>query len=241
MIGTHVLTRPEGNRLYAKARAAELWSRYELSAPVDLKFLVGQLGLEVVEFPFRGRVREVVVDGVIGVQPALPRPWFRWYVAHAMGHHALHVGTSFYLASWQWVSQAKAERQAEEFAAWLLAGPEGRPLTARQMGIPGEKLPLVRERWGTGSTRRSEPTGMTAAGCRCHSLSALDPRRQPYVAEPADLYGADILNELVKAKGFADVGLLLPGRRCRKNRILTWVSALSGQRVSHRSRRLLRT
>ena len=224
--------------MYAKARAAKLWSRYELSAPVDLKFLVGQLGLEVVEFPFRGRVREVVVDGVIGVQPALPRPWFRWYVAHAMGHHALHVGTSFYLASWQWVSQAKAERQAEEFAAWLLAGPEGGPLTARQMGIPGEKLPLVRE---LGDRLDSQVRADWNAGCRCHSLSALDPRRQPYVAEPADLYGADILNELVKAKGFADVGLLLPGRRCRKNRILTWVSALSGQRVSHRSRRLLRT
>ena len=131
--------------MYAKARAADLRRRYELGTPVNLRRLAERLGIEVVTFPFRGRVREVVVEGVIGVQPGLSRPWFRWYVAHAIGHHVLHVGTSFYLASWQWASRAKAERQAEEFAAALLAGPCAAFLTAQELGIPAEKLSVVRD------------------------------------------------------------------------------------------------
>ena len=61
-----------------------------------------------------------------------------------MGHHLLHVGTSFYLESWQWVNHAKAERQAEEFAAWLLGGPDGWQRSASELRIPSEKLALVR-------------------------------------------------------------------------------------------------
>ena len=64
-------------------------------------------------------------------------------VAHAIGHHLLHVGTGLYLQSWQRVDHAKAERQAEEFAARLLAGPSPWG-TAGEMGIPAEKLALVR-------------------------------------------------------------------------------------------------
>ena len=127
-----------------RARAAELWRRHGLRVPVDIKRLAGELGVEVVQFPFRGRLKEVVVDGVIGVRPGLPRGWFRWYVAHAMGHHVLHVGTSFYLESWQWVSHARAERQAEEFAARLLGGPSGWQRSAAELAIPGEKMELVR-------------------------------------------------------------------------------------------------
>ena len=77
--------------------AAYLWRRYDLSIPVDLRRLVDDLGLDVVDFPFHGRIKEIIVDGVIGVQPGLTRPWFRWYVAHAIGHHLMHVGTGFYL------------------------------------------------------------------------------------------------------------------------------------------------
>ena len=129
--------------MYGKARAAELWREFELSIPVDLRRVVGELGLEVVAFPFKGRIKEMIVDYVIGVQSGLPRPWFRWYVAHAVGHHLLHVGTSFYLDSWQWVSHAKAERQAEEFTCWLLGGPNGWQHSASELGIPYEKSLLL--------------------------------------------------------------------------------------------------
>lgn len=126
--------------------AAYLWRRYDLSIPVDLRRLVDDLGLEVVVFPFHGWIKEIIVDGVIGVQPGLTRPWFRWYVAHAIGHHLMHVGTGFYLDGWQWVSLAKAERQAEEFAAWLMAGAYGDCHSAADLGIPPQKAYLVGRR-----------------------------------------------------------------------------------------------
>ena len=124
--------------------AADLWLKHRLATPVDLKRLASELGLEVVLYPFEGRVKEVIIGHTIGVQTGLTRPWFRWYVAHAIGHHVLHEGTSFYLQSWQWVNHAKAERQAEEFAAFLVAGFEGRQGGAADLGIPASKLPLVR-------------------------------------------------------------------------------------------------
>ena len=125
--------------------AAEVWERHNLSVPVDLRALAGELGLQVVSFPFRGRLKEVIIGGTIGVQPGLPRPWFRWYVAHAIGHHLLHVGAGFYFQAWQWASFARAERQAEEFAAMLVAGAEGWRRGASTLGIPASKMPLVRE------------------------------------------------------------------------------------------------
>ena len=141
--------------MHGKARAAELWRRHGLGVPVDLRRLARELGLEVVEFPFEGRIKEMIVERVVGVQPGLSRPWFRWYVAHAIGHHMMHVGTSFYLESWQWVNHAKAERQAEEFAAWLLAGPDGPQRTPVELGIPREKFALLRGSAGATGVRDS--------------------------------------------------------------------------------------
>ena len=130
--------------MHARVMAADLWRQHSLSVPVDLRRLADELGLEVVSFPFAGRVKEVIICRTIGVQSGLPRPWFRWYVAHAIGHHVLHVGTSFYLQSWQWVNRTKAERQAEEFAAWLVAGTDGWRRGASELGIPTDKFSLVR-------------------------------------------------------------------------------------------------
>ncbi len=92
-----------------------------LEQPADLKPLLTKLGIEVVPWHFNGRVREVVLEGHIGIDDRLSEAWSRWLTAHAIGHHLLHTGASFYLESWQWVNRVKAERQAEEFAAGLLA------------------------------------------------------------------------------------------------------------------------
>ena len=146
--------------LYGKAKAADLWREHELSVPVDLRRLTTELGLKIIEFPFQGRIKEMIIGRAIGVQPGLARPWFRWYVAHAIGHHVMHVGSSFYLDSWQWVSHAKAERQAEEFASWLLGGPDGWLRSATELGIPDEKLALMRVLGpvvGTAGSESSEP------------------------------------------------------------------------------------
>ena len=125
--------------------AAQIRREYNLRTPVDLRRLTRALDLRVVEFPFSGRLKEVIIDGVIGVRPGLTRAEFRWLVAHATGHHLLHVGASFYLESWQWVNRAKAERQAEEFAAHLLGGPDGWRLSAPELGVPQSKFPLIAE------------------------------------------------------------------------------------------------
>ena len=130
--------------MHGKAKAAELWHRHNLSIPVDIKQLASDLGLEVITFPFKGRLKEMIIGRFIGVRPGLPRQWLRWYVAHAIGHHMMHVGTSSYPEAWQWVNHAKWERQAEEFAAWLLAGPDGWQLSYEELSIPQEKYQLVR-------------------------------------------------------------------------------------------------
>jgi hypothetical protein len=115
----------------------------------SLRPLVQALGLEVVPWRFAGRVREVIVDRVIGVDADAPRPWARWLVAHAVGHHLLHTGSSLYLDSWRWVERNKAERQAEEFAAGLLLAPlvaSPSPVTlARRAVVP---VPKAEWAWG---------------------------------------------------------------------------------------------
>jgi hypothetical protein len=113
--------------------------------PLDLSPLLDRLGLELVPWRFRGRLKEVVMDGVIAIDERLPGPWARWLTAHAVGHHLMHTGTWLYLDSWQWVNRPKAERQAEEFAAGLLVrdGPSwaalGPTTLSSRLGIPEEK------------------------------------------------------------------------------------------------------
>ena len=138
--------------MIGRQAADELSRTLELTLPVDLRPVISHLGLEVVHWPFAGRLREVIFDGVIGVDMRLPKPWVRWLVAHAVGHHLLHTDACFYLDSWRWVSRVKAERQAEEFATALLTpaapmdgvSPER---AARRLGVPVSKLPGA---WGGG-------------------------------------------------------------------------------------------
>lgn len=133
-------------RAFNRGRA--LAAREQLGPSGDLAPLLSRLGLELIPWRFDGRVREVIFERAIGVDQDLPHSWQRWLTAHAVGHHLLHTGTSFYLASWQWVDHVKAERQAEEFAAGLLvprsalANP-GEAALARRCAIPREKARWV--------------------------------------------------------------------------------------------------
>ncbi|MBM3945702.1 MAG: ImmA/IrrE family metallo-endopeptidase [SAR202 cluster bacterium] len=134
------LARPADSlSLYAGRTALGLWQSHGLTTPVDLKALAATLGLKVVQFPFVGRIAEAVVQGVLALPPDLDKKWFRWRVAHAIGHYMMHVGTSYYVESEQWPGHEGAERQAEEFAAWLLAGPKGQGLSPEEALLPKEK------------------------------------------------------------------------------------------------------
>ncbi len=131
----------------------DLAERHAIQPGGDLSPLLRSLGLEVVPWRFRGRLREVIFEGAIGIEESLPENWQRWLTAHAIGHHALHTGTSLYLASWQWVNRVKAERQAEEFAAGLLLPPQamngvGEARLAARCGVPREKARWALERLG---------------------------------------------------------------------------------------------
>ncbi|MYB84138.1 MAG: ImmA/IrrE family metallo-endopeptidase [Chloroflexi bacterium] len=131
----------------------DLAVRHVVQPGGDLTPVLKSLGLEVVPWRFRGRLREVIFEGAIGIEESLPENWQRWLTAHAIGHHALHTGTSFYLASWQWVNRVKAERQAEEFAAGLLLPPQamngvGEVRLAARCGVPREKARWALEKFG---------------------------------------------------------------------------------------------
>ena len=122
----------------------DLEERHAVEPGGDLAPLLRELGLEVIPWRFTGRVREVIFEGAIGIDDALPETWKRWLTAHAIGHHLLHTGASLYLASRQWVNRVKAERQAEEFAAGLLvpagvARNAGENAVAVRCGVPHEK------------------------------------------------------------------------------------------------------
>ena len=121
-----------------------LAERHGVEPGGDLAPLLRAVGAEVIPWRFTGRVREVIFEGAIGIDDALPERWKRWLTAHAVGHHLLHAGASLYLASWQWVNRVKAERQAEEFAAGLLipagaARNAGENAVAVRCGVPVEK------------------------------------------------------------------------------------------------------
>ena len=140
--------------MIAFERGREMAQHYRLEGRADLRPMLHDLGIEVLPWRFGGRVREVIFEGCIGIDDRFGEAWTRWLTAHALGHNLLHTGASLYLESWHWVSKVKAERQAEEFAAGLLAGPDPqRPATpkglARRLGIPEVKaeftMSLVRD------------------------------------------------------------------------------------------------
>mgnify|MGYP004050547307 CR=1 FL=1 len=54
---------------------AVLLDQYGLSLPVDLRGLADALGIEVVSFPFNGRIREIIIGRTIGVRRGVSRRW----------------------------------------------------------------------------------------------------------------------------------------------------------------------
>ena len=134
--------------MIAFERGRDVAQRYRLEPRANLRPLLGEIGIEVVPWRFHGRVREVIVEGCVGIDDRLSEAWTRWLTAHALGHHLLHTGASLYLESWQWVSKVKAERQAEEFAAGLLSAdvrvrPASPRALARRLGIPEAKAAFI--------------------------------------------------------------------------------------------------
>ena len=88
----------------------------------DLYEVIRAEGLSIARLDFGGaRFREFSVSGVIFLPlETESEAEERSSLAHALGHHFLHVGNQVWMrgldSMWSW----KQERQAEEFAAWFL-------------------------------------------------------------------------------------------------------------------------
>lgn len=109
------------------------------------------LGIEVDEYPFRSRIKGMVVeasDGVcIAINSVLSSPWKRFVLAHEIGHVQLsYKGVGYFFLSEYTLMLPLVEREANLFAMELLAGDE-QPYWeetveqfAARVGIPAEMM-----------------------------------------------------------------------------------------------------
>lgn len=86
----------------------------------SLDDIMSGAGLSVEQRTFRSGLAEVVVDQTVVLGSGLTHPWQRWLKAHALGHNLLHAGNQVEMPA---LMAGQQERQAEEFAGWLIFGP----------------------------------------------------------------------------------------------------------------------
>lgn len=74
-------------------------------------------------YPMKGRLRGVLIDGVIVLRDGLDSGWRRCIKAHELGHHLMHDYNAFYLHQpHREHLKNRVERQAQAFAGALLTG-----------------------------------------------------------------------------------------------------------------------
>jgi Zn-dependent peptidase ImmA (M78 family) len=100
----------------AKRKALEIADKYggDLEAILDLE------GVQVIDVPLAGRLKELYFGDVIVLREGLLEPEKKELTAHALGHHFLHAGNHMAASSGAYSWDKIQERQAEVFAAYLL-------------------------------------------------------------------------------------------------------------------------
>lgn len=105
-------------------RAAEALRGHAGTAlPIDAEQIAIAVGIVVRPWPLGPNLREMIYDQSIVISDREDDPvWVRFLIAHALGHHTLHVGTP---AFWHAlptgdVILAQREHQADVFARALL-------------------------------------------------------------------------------------------------------------------------
>jgi Zn-dependent peptidase ImmA (M78 family) len=100
----------------------------------DLKAIARAEGVRVLtRHPWPARFDEVMAGRLILIPRDLPTSQRRAVIAHALGHHFLHDGNQVWLHGLDRVWNARQERQADEFAAWLCIPESDEPRIA---GLP---------------------------------------------------------------------------------------------------------
>lgn len=127
----------------AQQRAQEIRRRYRFTYPRDIERVLKAKRIQVVRFPLKGRLKEMIVYDFIGLALTLERDAREEYelLAHAFGHYLLHAGNQpfFHLAKDRVVAR-QWERQAWDFAFELL--------------MPAEILEhLLRKHWSDADLR----------------------------------------------------------------------------------------
>lgn len=87
------------------------------------KAVLEKLGVEVMEQPLRGRIREIYFGDFVVVKSQSEAVYRDYYLAHALGHHIIHKkGNYLYCDSIRHLNTIKKEGEAEDFAACFLIG-----------------------------------------------------------------------------------------------------------------------
>jgi hypothetical protein len=106
-----------------RQHALQFAVRYRLRSPVSEPALDRALvrrRIDVIETPADFIFPEFRCGRVIAIRADVPAPWRLWLKAHALGHYLMHRGDQILDA--HLIDVPKQERQAEEFAGWLLLG-----------------------------------------------------------------------------------------------------------------------
>ena len=130
----------------AAIKGRDLRTQVGCWAAADVELIAEDLGLEVERWGLE-HFDEFIVGRVVAVAIRLDRREFRWALAHAIGHHQLHVGNQLW-ARRRTRLTTPHEREAEDFAYGLLVSREEvwserlqtAPEIAEYFGIPEDKV-----------------------------------------------------------------------------------------------------
>lgn len=130
----------------ATRRGAALRRELGLRGQVDAQALTDDLGLVVRRSRFRV-FEEMRLGNFIAVADRFEPEWWRWVVAHAVGHGFLHPGNHFWIRRHTDLGHG-FEREAEDFAFGLLVDPREALAegcvdsweVAEHFGVPDERV-----------------------------------------------------------------------------------------------------
>ena len=130
----------------ATKRGAALRRELGLRGQVDAQAVADHLGLVVKRSRFLV-FEEMRLGNFIAIADRFEPEWWRWVVAHAVGHGFLHVGNQYWIQRHTDLEHG-FEREAEDFAFGLLVDPreaedEGYVYSwqvAEHFGVPDERV-----------------------------------------------------------------------------------------------------
>ncbi len=101
----------------ATDKANEIISKYKTNDPDKI---LNNLGIDVLDVPLAGRLKEVYFKDHIVLKEGLKQEERRQLIAHAIAHHLLHAGNHLLKQKRSYSFSNYHEKQAEVFAAFLL-------------------------------------------------------------------------------------------------------------------------